>query len=312
MKAMVEHDFGGPWTEIKLDAVQYYLECYTKALTQKQFDLWYIDAFAGTGDRVAKRQVGGLFEGRALEMLIETLAGSARRALAVQPAFHHFTFVEQDDARRSVLTKLIELNPTRDIKIIPGDANDVLKQIFSVAPWQQRSKGKARGIVFLDPYSLQVEWQTLVALARTEAVDVWYLFPLRDVTRQLAHKLSGIGPKEARLDKVLGPEWRDLYSLPTPTEEWTQAPLFGEPDEVEPQRNATQKQIETWFHNRLKKEFGYASPALPILTGENRQIFSLFLAVANKSKPATDLAEHFAKYVMKNFAPGAFRRTSYP
>jgi hypothetical protein len=45
---MTEHCFGGPWTEIKLDAVCYYLECYTKALAQRQFDLWYVDGFAGT------------------------------------------------------------------------------------------------------------------------------------------------------------------------------------------------------------------------------------------------------------------------
>jgi three-Cys-motif partner protein len=57
---MVEHSFGGPWTEIKLDAVQYYLECYTKALTAKQFDLWYIDAFAGTGDRIPELLTFGI------------------------------------------------------------------------------------------------------------------------------------------------------------------------------------------------------------------------------------------------------------
>jgi hypothetical protein len=52
---MVDHRFGGPWTEIKLDAVCYYLECYTKALSRKQFDLWYVDAFAGIGDRTNEK-----------------------------------------------------------------------------------------------------------------------------------------------------------------------------------------------------------------------------------------------------------------
>src|ERR1700737_479625 len=79
--SMVEHLFGGPWTEIKLDAVQYYLECYAKALTPKKFDLWYIDAFAGTGDRVETRKVGGLLEGIPESTVTETLAGAARRAL---------------------------------------------------------------------------------------------------------------------------------------------------------------------------------------------------------------------------------------
>jgi hypothetical protein len=48
---MAEHTFGGPWTEIKLDAVHYYLGCYTKALKRVGLDLSYIDAFAGTGTR---------------------------------------------------------------------------------------------------------------------------------------------------------------------------------------------------------------------------------------------------------------------
>jgi hypothetical protein len=83
---MVDHPFGGPWTEIKLDAVQYYLECYAKALTPKKFDLWYIDAFAATGDRVETRKVGGLLEGIPESTVTETLAGSARRALKVNNA----------------------------------------------------------------------------------------------------------------------------------------------------------------------------------------------------------------------------------
>jgi hypothetical protein len=84
--SMVDHPFGGPWTEIKLDAVQYYLECYAKALTPKKFDLWYIDAFAATGDRVETRKVGGLLEGIPESTVTETLAGSARRALKVNNA----------------------------------------------------------------------------------------------------------------------------------------------------------------------------------------------------------------------------------
>jgi hypothetical protein len=44
-------------------------------------------------------------------------------------------------------------------------------------------------------------------------LDVWYLFPIRDTIRQLAHNFQGIGPKEAMLDRLLGPEWRELYSI---------------------------------------------------------------------------------------------------
>ena len=118
----VEHRFGGPWTEIKLDAVEYYLTCYTKALSRRPFNLWYIDAFAGTGDRTAETIGGGLFEGMPIERRTEKLAGSARRALEVKPPFHHFVFIEEDPGRCAALEGLKQAHPGVDIRVIPGNA----------------------------------------------------------------------------------------------------------------------------------------------------------------------------------------------
>jgi hypothetical protein len=87
---MVDHHFGGPWTEIKLDAVCYYLGCYTKALSRKQFDLWYVDGFAGTGDRTNEKLTGGLLERQPMKWVTETLPGSAKRAMNIRPPFKHF------------------------------------------------------------------------------------------------------------------------------------------------------------------------------------------------------------------------------
>lgn len=307
------HKFGGPWTEIKLDAVEYYLECYTKALSHI-FDLYYIDAFAGTGDRTEEREIGGILEGTPLEIVTETLDGSAKRALNVDPPFHHFLFNEIDRDRLLALETLKINNIGRDIRVYCGEANATLRQIFADRAWARRARGRARGVVFLDPYALQVDWSTLELLAATEAVDVWYLFPLRDVTRQLAILRSGIGPKEGRLDRVLSPAWRQLYSLPpTEPQPWQQADLFGvQPDSAEEERNATQKQIEAWFRGQLEGIFKYASEPLPLLTGATRQAFSLFLCIANPSGKAIDLAKHFHRHVMRNFGPAASRRTSGP
>jgi hypothetical protein len=77
-KATQDHRFGGPWTEIKLDAVQYYLQCYTNALS-RTFMLWYIDGFARSGSRISKAVKGGLFERTPISVEHETLDGSARR-----------------------------------------------------------------------------------------------------------------------------------------------------------------------------------------------------------------------------------------
>src|ERR1700743_1226834 len=120
---MAKHIFGGPWTEIKLDAVEYYLECYTRALQRVGFDLWYIDAFAGSGDRESEREIGGIFEGAPIEKIRETLAGSARRALGVRPPFDHFVFIEKDDNRSAALQEIRTERADKDIRIIQGEAN---------------------------------------------------------------------------------------------------------------------------------------------------------------------------------------------
>ena len=52
---MVEHIFGGSWTEIKLARLAKYLTAYRTIFTgnekARHFKTWYVDAFAGTGSR---------------------------------------------------------------------------------------------------------------------------------------------------------------------------------------------------------------------------------------------------------------------
>jgi ABC transporter substrate binding protein len=116
---------------IKLDAVCYYLEGYTKALTQKKFDLWYVDVFAGTGDRTNEKLTGGLLERQPVQWVTETLPGSAKRALNIRPAFKHFIFNESNGAHNKALLALKEANKSLDIEIIGDDANAAVKEIFS-------------------------------------------------------------------------------------------------------------------------------------------------------------------------------------
>ena len=39
---MVEHKFGGPQTDFKLDVLRQYLEFFTTVLKRQNFELWYI------------------------------------------------------------------------------------------------------------------------------------------------------------------------------------------------------------------------------------------------------------------------------
>jgi three-Cys-motif partner protein len=55
--AIQDHEFGSQSTDIKLALIEGYLKAFTTALSGKWPELWYIDAFAGTGSRTARTAV---------------------------------------------------------------------------------------------------------------------------------------------------------------------------------------------------------------------------------------------------------------
>ncbi len=309
------HKYGGPWSEVKLDAVEYYLQCYSNALTPKNMDIWYIDAYAGSGDRESEKQIGGLLEGTALETVVEVLDGSARRALKITPPFKHFIFIEKDQTRAEQLAAIKLEYPGTDIQVLNGDANSELLNLIGSLPWTRKSRSNSRGVVFLDPFSMQVDWSTLQALSATQCLDVWYFFNVQAIIRQLSHDFSGVGNKEATLDRVLSPRWRDLYSV-QPEEPPRQSDMFGDGagtvvKEPSAKRIISKDQIDKWFKTLLEEEFAFVSDPLPILTPHSGHTFSLFLAVANKHPKATELAKTFVRHVNRKFAPKpASRRKS--
>lgn len=300
------HKYGGPWSEVKLDAVEYYLQCYANALTPKKMDIWYIDAYAGSGDREAERQVGGLLEGAPLETIVETLDGSARRALKISPPFKHFIFIEKDPQRVKQLSAIISEYPGVAIQVLHGDANAELMNLIDKLPWTRKARSMSRGVVFLDPFSMQVDWSTLQALAATECLDIWYFFNVQAIIRQLSHNFDGVGNKEATLDRVLSNRWRELYAI-QPEQESMQTDMFSGldliPKEKTAKRTISKDQIDKWFKGLLEEEFAFVSDPLPIVTPHSGHTFSLFLAVANKHAKATELAEKFVRYVNRKFAP---------
>jgi three-Cys-motif partner protein len=105
------HRFGGDWTTAKLDVIARYLESYTTALKDKPskehpFVKGYIDAFAGTGYRDARRDERTEDSSQALLLpdLAEAepqalLDGSARLALKAQPRFDRYVFIERSSER---------------------------------------------------------------------------------------------------------------------------------------------------------------------------------------------------------------------
>lgn len=99
---MSKHVFGGDWTSEKLEGVRKYLCAYTtifkKNVRASFFTTIYVDAFAGTGQRVDSAARRGKAAAATLEDEDDSDAeslqkGSARIALEVEPSFERFLLV---------------------------------------------------------------------------------------------------------------------------------------------------------------------------------------------------------------------------
>ncbi len=181
---MVEHIFGGDWTDKKLECLQAYLAEYRKIFERNErarhFRTWYVDAFAGTGSRVNKKHspaISPLFEDVYKDKVSERYKeGSAIRALALKSPFDRYLFVEKSRTRVGELERSIRAGYpmlASRCEFDPRDANESLQHWCAHRDWRHE-----RAVVFLDPYGMQVRWKTIEMLGATNAVDLWYLFPL--------------------------------------------------------------------------------------------------------------------------------------
>lgn len=302
-----EHRFGGGWTEIKLDAISDYLAFYTSALKAKPspenaFETWFIDAFAGTGDRTVDVEGVDLFTDADAISERMRLEGSARRAIAVSPGFHHLVFIEKDAKRFSALEGLKSEFPDREIVCVRGDANDELRTVFQSGPWRSRGRSRLqRAVVFLDPYGMSVKWETLRFLADTQRADVWYLFPLHAALRQLSHDHAALDSgKRAALSEIFDTDdWEHRFYQPA-----TERPvdLFQAASQSGPTRVADAESVEHFAAERLSTIFSFVSPPIPILTHRKLRQFSLFLLSGNPDPKAIALIRKGVAAQVKKYA----------
>jgi three-Cys-motif partner protein len=293
--------FGGGWTELKLGMLDKYLAAYAKVMMNQPFERFYIDAFAGTGYREAGRAEpdSGFFAPELAEDEPQDfLDGSARIALRIQPPFHRYVFVEQSARRFTELLKLKEEFPTLAdrMKFIQGDSNCVLRDLCG--RWNSR---KMRGVLFLDPFGMQVDWTTLEAVARTQAIDVWILFPVGiGVNRLLPRDGKVPDAWRTRLNRVFGTtDWYDAFYRPARIKGFFDA----EPRMV---KTGSFNAIAEYYQERLRTVFPAVAENPRVLTNSRRTpLFLLCFAVGNPSPKAKEAAMRIAQHILGKGRPWA-------
>jgi three-Cys-motif partner protein len=283
------HRFGGDWTNDKLAAIGKYLSAYTTALTGK-FKLAYIDAFAGTGYRTSESHDDPnlIFPDLATSDTSKMLDGSATIALKTRPRFNKYIFIEKDAARCAALAQLRRDFPDlgADIDIRQGEANTEIQGLAKLN-WRAH-----RAVLFLDPYGMQVDWDTIRAVAGTRAIDLWLLFPLGIGVNRVLTRSGDIPPAwRPSLDRLLGTtDWWDAFYKVT-----TVKNLLGE--EERRVEKASVDVIGRYFVERLRSVFEKVSEPKVLKNRMNCPLYLLCFAAGNpKGAPiAVRIANHILK-----------------
>ncbi len=269
--------FGGDWTVIKLDKVEKYLDAYTTALKRVKFKLCYIDAFAGNG---------------AVKLNdLESTDGSALRALKYP--FDRFYYIDCKQENCQKLDEIRKRYPDREIYIDCCDSNDALSTIHQY-DWIRNGW---RGVIFLDPYAMDLDWASLENIAKTEAFDVWYLFPLSALLRNLANDSGAI--KDSNFETItrfLGTdEWYSTLYRPY---SFHQTSFFNDEDDEETLKRVGADHVIEYILKRLGTLFTVSDTPLILRNGRNSPLFLLCFMVSSKNSRAIEIAMRIARHIL--------------
>jgi three-Cys-motif partner protein len=215
--------------------------------------------------------------------------GSARIALQVDPRFHKYIFIEKSRKKTRELEKLRGEYPDKadDIIIKKAEANACLLELCLKRSWVDR-----RAVLLIDPFGMQLTWETVAAVGQTKAIDTWILFPVSAVNRLLKRDGNIPDPWRQRLDIMFGePSWFDAFF---PREK---VPLFDDGTAVR-RKVADPDLIGKYFNRRLETAFAGVAPNPHTLrNSQGAPLFLLCFAAGNPN--AMDKAIKIAQDILK-------------
>lgn len=270
---MVEKDFqkfGGEHTEIKLKILDAYVKSYLTGMKNQEWaDLLYVDAFAGSGNRQ--------------DETLGTTDGSPKRILKQTLTFKHYYFNDANQNYTDALQKMVlnEFSEKKDrVTIECSDANDFILKFIN----DFKMKLTNRAILFLDPYGMQVKWDTITSIANTSGIDMFCLFPMHALKRQAAKNLHAVSDDKTRkITALLGTDkWLSECYQDNP-----QNNLFFD-DSIRKENRSLEEFVQKRFNDA---GFSWVSNPIELVGQKNYHEFSLFFAMTNSSYKAIGLAK---------------------
>jgi len=264
------NQFGGNWTEIKIEMVVRYAKAYLTIMNKyPQFKTLYFDGFAGSGDIYKDNKVD-----------VDVIKGTAIRILEIKEpkAFDIYYFVEKDDTNKNLLEKTISKNfpELKSSHVVCEDCNVKLNDMVSFLKRHPNFKV----LVFIDPFGMSLNWSS-ISILKGFGIDMWILVPTGIGVNRLLKNNGDISESWlAKLENFLGLKREEIHKffykkIKTVT-------LFGEETIIQKENNAIVKAGEL-YRNRLNEIFEFVSKPFPLTNSTGSIMYHFMMATNNKT-----------------------------
>lgn len=259
------NQFGGGWTEAKMEIVVSYAKAYLTIMDKQQWaKTMYFDGFAGSG----------IIETDEKE---EVKKGTALRILDIvyPTSFDLYYFVELDEVNKAELEKRIqETYFGRNAHVVNADCNEKLVRMANYL----RENKNFRALVFIDPYGMSVNWSSIEEL-KGLGVDLWILVPTgMGIGRLLKNDGNISDAWLSKLEKFLGLGQDIIKAHFYKTKE--QSTLFGIETIIEKEKDAVNKAGEL-YKTRLNTVFKFVSDSFVMKNSTNSIMYHFMMATNN-------------------------------
>lgn len=291
---MEPHDeWGGKWTEKKLDAFSKYVSAYLTIMRKNPY--WktiYFDGYAGNGNRKDKCK-SPLYNQLMLTEQDEKLyKGAAERVLTLPNnlSFDYHYFIDtKEESLKKLEVKLSNLQKKHNnpFQYRSGDCNQWL---FELSKAMKDKKNKFASLVLLDPFGMQINWDAIESLRNTRT-DMWILIPTGVIVNRLLDKSCKLKHSQ-KLQSFFGMEESEIVNFFYQKE--LQPTLFGEAEIIKKVNSPIEK-IAALYAARLKTIWKFVTEKpLRLENSKGVPIFHFVFASNNES------ALKIAKQIINN------------
>jgi len=261
------NQFGGNWTEAKMEIVVSYAKAYLTIMNKQSWaKTMYFDGFAGSG-LIGSDNFDELKKGTALRIL----------DITDPRPFDIYYFVELDDNYKNALEANINANYFgKNVHVVKDDCNN---RIVKMADFL-RKNNSFRALVFIDPYGMTVNWRSIESL-KGLGIDLWILVPTGLGVNRLLKKDGQITSAWVnKLEKFLGISEGEIIDHFYKKQKVVT--LFGEETSVEKEKNAING-IGELYKKKLNEQFQYVSDSFIMRNTTNSIMYHFMMATNNAS-----------------------------